>query len=76
MTSLQSRLNRIAQHMPRERCPWCADHPTRVMHIDGATDVLLSETMPESGCAACGRMPYRTMVIVAESRGVDVAAAT
>ena len=66
MTSLQSRLNRIANRLPRERCPWCGNHPSRLVYVDGVTEAVLSESMPESGCSACGRVPFRTLVIVGE----------
>lgn len=53
---------------PRERCIKCGDHPTRIVGVEVRTHAETSETIPSSGCPACGRPPYRTVAIV----GVDV----
>lgn len=68
--ALIRRLERLESTGPRERCPACGNHPTRIIGIDD-TGGLISETMPESGCPACGRPPRKTVAIA----GVDVAAA-
>lgn len=64
------RLARLEASMPRPRCVTCAGFPTRVVSIDGDTDTVISETMPESGCPTCGRPVWREVRIVAD---LDVA---
>jgi len=73
MSNLQSRLNRVANRLPRERCAWCGNHPSRLVCVDGVTSAVLSESMPDSGCSACGRVPFRTLVIVGEMGNVPAA---
>jgi hypothetical protein len=61
--------------MTLPRCPKCGDRPTRILFIDGATDTVVSDNFPDDecpGCSACGRVPFRTLVIVGEMGDVPV----
>lgn len=73
MNSLRSRMDKIVYLFPRERCPGCGDHPSRIVQIDGHTNTVVSESMPADGCPVCGRLPFRTYEIIGSAGDAPVA---
>ena len=72
MSSFDSRLDRLEdQFRPRRRCPQCFDSPFRVAIIDGATDEVLDENFPTSGCPGCGRPIAQELQIIGEGDDDD-----
>ena len=68
MSTFGSRIDRLErQFRPRRVCPQCFDSPFRVAIIDGATDTVLRENFPETGCPSCGQPIYRELQIVGEA---------
>ena len=66
MSTIQSRLNRLTAAFPPPRCPSCGNAPSRLVFIDGRTNEVVSESVPESGCPDCGRQPYCEIHVVSE----------
>lgn len=64
----EGRLVRIEQYLKPVVCPTCHGRPSRLIGIDEETNEETSESMPESGCPACGRPVWREIHLV----GVDV----
>ena len=77
MTNLDRRTRRLEQQF-QPKCPTCNGNPIRVAVIDDATDAVLSENFPPSGCRACGQPIYRELHIIGEGddaeNGDDLAA--
>jgi hypothetical protein len=64
---LEGRLVRLEERIAPPACPTCHGHPSRLVGIDPETDEETSESMPESGCPACGQLPWITLCLV----GID-----
>ncbi len=64
--SLGRRLCHLEMIWPTPRCPVCRGRPHRVAMVDRDTDEVISETVPETGCLACGESIFRDDRIVIE----------
>ncbi len=64
--SFRRRLDRLEEYCQPPVCPACFGRPHRLIWIDAATDRQISESLPESGCPACGEPVYREYLIVTD----------
>ncbi len=69
--SRPGRIDRLERIWPTGECPVCRDRPRRLATVDAATGETLSETMPASGCPACGQLPLIDHEIMLASAGDD-----
>lgn len=53
------RLERLESSYGQGTCTLCYGHPVRLAGIDEDTGAEISESLPASGCPACGR-PIRS----------------
>ena len=64
--SFNDRIVRLTEHLKPPACRVCLGRPSRVVMIDPVTNQETSESMPPSGCPACGTAIFRTYLVVAD----------
>jgi hypothetical protein len=71
MSEMDNRINKLELIWSAPRCPTCLGKPSRIVTVDPVTDEMISESMPETGCARCGAPVHREYVLIPgdESRG-------
>jgi hypothetical protein len=63
---IDRRLRHLETIWPEPRCSTCLGRPHRVVTIDRDTDAVISETMPGTGCSACGASVFREYRLVVD----------